>query len=406
MEGKLKLRAIDIVPVQFNGRPHLLLRDPLQLTDKVLLVSPQTGILLSLLDGSRTLREVQVDLMRLTGEFVMSDQIESLLKQLDECLLLENEHFKEVLSSAVEAYRKSPFRPPSLAGSAYPSDFSSLKVMLEGFFEHPKGAGKPKGQRFSRPLRAIVVPHIDLTRGGITYTWAYKDLAEAPLPDLFVILGIAHYPMRNLFSATIKDFATPLGIAKTDVSFVKMLNQKCSFDLLEDEFMHRNEHSVELQVIWLQYLLGEVKIVPLICAGFEHQVELGELPMSLTQVRDFVEAFRETLDEHGGNVTVIASVDLSHFGLRFGDRQPITPAVLKWLEAEDRLFLERVANGDADGMFSLIHADRNSRRIDAYPALYVMLKALSPIKGEIRYYDQSVEGQSESVVTFCALVFP
>ncbi|MFA0784608.1 AmmeMemoRadiSam system protein B [Fervidibacter sacchari] len=406
MEGKPKLRAIDIVPVQFNGRPHLLLRDPLQLTDKMLVVSVQAGLLLALLDGTRTLREIQVDLMRLTGEFVMSDHIEGLLRQLDECLFLENERFKEALVAAADAYRKSPFRPPALAGSAYPADSQALKAMLDSFFEPPRGPGRPSGRRYDQPIKAIVVPHIDFSRGGTTYAWAYKDLAEAPPADLFVILGIAHYPMENLFTATVKDFATPLGLARTDAEFVEALSRKCNFDLFADEFLHRHEHSVELQVVWLQHLFGEVKIVPLLCAGFEHLVEPGSSPMSLPQVKEFVEALRATLSEWGEKVTLIASVDLSHVGLRFGDRQPITPAILRWLESEDRLFLEQVAAGDGEKMFALIHADRNSRRVDAYPAVYVMLKALGDAKGEVRHYDQSVEGHNESVVTFGAVVFP
>ena len=406
MECKPKLRAIDIVPVQLNGRPHLLLRDPLQLTDKMLVVSVQAGLLLALLDGTRTLREIQVDLMRLTGELVMSDQIEGLLRQLDECLFLENERFREALVAAVESYRKSPFRPPILAGNAYPADGQALKAMLDSFFEPPKGPGRPSGRRYSQPLKAVVAPHIDFSRGGATYAWAYKDLAESPPADLFVIFGIAHYPMENLFAATTKDFATPLGLARTDAEFVRALSEKCSFDLFADEFLHRHEHSVELQVIWLQYLFGEVKIVPLICAGFEHLIEPGESPMSLPQVSEFVKALKATLSEWGKKVTLIASVDLSHVGLRFGDRQPITPAVLRWLESEDRLFLERVTDGEGERMFALVHADRNSRRVDAYPAIYVMLKVLGGTKGEIKHYDQSVEGRNESVVTFGAVVFP
>ncbi len=406
MEERPKLRTIDIVPVQFDGRPHLLLRDPLQLTDKMLVVSPQAGLLLALLDGTRTLREIQVDLMRLTGELVMSEQIEGLLRQLDECLFLENERFKEALAIAIAEYRQSSFRPSSLAGTAYPSDPSSLRAMLDSFFEPPKGPGRPEGQKHSKPLKAIVAPHIDLARGGATYAWAYKELAEAPPASLFVILGIAHYPMENLFAATTKDFVTPLGRAQTDVSFIEALNERCGFDLLADEFVHRYEHSVELQIVWLQHLFSEVKIAPIICAGFEHLVEPGESPMSLAQVRGFVEALQSTLNEWGEPVTVIASVDLSHVGFRFGDRHPITPSILRWLESEDRLFLEKVATGDGEGMFLLIRADRNSRRVDAYPALYVMLKALGEIKGEVRHYDQSVEGRNESVVTFGAVVFP
>jgi len=405
MEERPKLRTIDIVPVQFNGRPHLLLRDPLQLTDKMLVVSVQAGLLLALLDGTRTLREIQVDLMRLTGELVMSDQIEGLLKQLDECLFLENERFKEALVAATDAYRKSPFRLPSLAGSAYPADGQALKAMLDSFFEPPKGPGLPSGLKYSQPLKAIVAPHIDFSRGGTTYAWAYKDLAEAPPSDLFIILGIAHHPMENLFTATNKDFATPLGLARTDAEFVKALREKCSFDLFADEFLHQHEHSVELQVVWLQHLFGEVKIVPLLCAGFEHLVEPGDSPMSLPQVREFMEALKATLKEWDKKATFIASVDLSHVGLRFGDRQPVTPAVLRWLESEDRLFLGQVAAGDGERMFALIHADRNSRRVDAYPAIYIMLKVLEGSKGEVKHYGQSVEGRNESVVTFGAVVF-
>ncbi len=406
MEERPKLRTIDIVPIQFNGRPHLLLRDPLQLTDKMLVVSAQAGLLLALLDGTRNLREIQVDLMRLTGELVMSDQIEGLIRQLDECLFLENERFKEALAAAIDDYRQSSFRPSSLAGNAYPSDPSSLREMLDNFFEPPKGPGRPSGQKYAKPLKAIVAPHIDLSRGGTTYAWAYKDLAEAPPASLFVILGIAHYPTENLFAATTKDFATPLGRAETDVGFIEALNERCEFNLLADEFVHRYEHSVELQVIWLQHLFGEVRIVPIVCAGFEHLVDVGESPMSLPQVQGFIKALRSTLDEWGEPVTVIASVDLSHVGLRFGDRYPITPSILRWLESEDRLFLEKVASGDEEGMFSLIRSDHNSRRVDAYPALYVMLKALGEISGEIRHYDQSIEGRNESVVTFGAVVFP
>ncbi len=406
MDERPKLRAVDIVPVQVEGRPHFLLRDPLGLTDQVLVVSATAGVMLSLLDGTRTLREIQADLMRLTGELVFSDRLAELVKRLDEALLLENERFREALRAAIAAYRQSPYRPPALAGQSYPKDASALKAMLDSFFEPPRGPGRPEAVKVSSPLKGIIVPHIDLARGGATYAWAYKDLAEAPAPSLFVILGIAHLPTENLFAATTKDFLTPLGLARTEAAFIDALQRRVSFDLLADEFAHRNEHSVELQVVWLQHLFGEVRIVPLLCAGFEHLVAPGELPTTLPPVQEFTEALKEVLAEWGEPVTLIASVDLSHVGQRFGDRHPTTPHVLRWLEAEDRLFLERVAAGDADGAFALIHADRNSRRVDAYPAVYVMLKALDEPKGIVRHYDQSVEGGNASVVTFGAVVFP
>jgi AmmeMemoRadiSam system protein B len=406
MDERPKVRAIDIMPVQVNGQPHFVVRDPLGLTERVLLLTAPAAMLVSLMDGTRTLREVQVDFWRQTGVLVMSDQIEALVRQLDECLLLDNERFQDALEQAKRAYREGAVRPAALAGSVYPDDAEALRAMLDSFFVAPDGPGKPDGIRYERPLRAIVVPHIDLQRGGVTYAWAYRDLAEAPLPSLFVILGIAHQPTEHLFAATTKDFATPLGIARTDQEFLTTLAKRCPFDLFADEFAHRQEHSVELQVIWLQHLFGQVRIVPILCAGFENLLPAGQSPMTLSEVAGFVEALRATLREFGEPVTFIVSVDLSHVGLRFGDRQPVTAQTLRWLQTQDRRFLQLVADGDAEGSIALLQREGNARRVDAYPAVYVALKVLGETKGLIRHYGQSVEGRGESVVTFGAVTLP
>lgn len=406
MNERPKVRAVDIMPVQVNGQIHFAVRDPMGLTERMLLLTAPAAMLISLMDGTRTLREIQVDFLRQTGVLLMSEQLDSLVRQLDECLFLDNERFRAALEQAKKAYRESLVRPAILAGNVYPDDPQGLRTMLDSFFVAPDGPGKPDGVRYERPLRAIVVPHIDLRRGGVTYAWAYRDLAEAPPPSLFVILGIAHQPTEHLFAATTKDFATPLGVARADLEFLSALAKGCSFDLLADEFAHRQEHSVELQVIWLQHLFGQVRIVPILCAGFEPLLLPGQTPMALDEVATFVAALRATLQEWSEPVTLVISVDLSHVGQRFGDPQPISAQTLQWLALEDRRFLQRVAEGDADGAVAPLQADHNARRVDAYPAVYVALKALGEPKGFVRHYNQSVEEQGRSVVTFGAVVFP
>lgn len=405
MDERPKLRAVDLTPVPMDGQVRFALRDPLGISERVLLLTTPAVLVASLLDGTRTLREVQVDFFRQTGTLLMSEQIEELVRQLDESLLLDNERFRQALDAAVRAFRQMPVRPAVLAGSVYPDDPQQLRAFLDNFFVAPDGPGRPEGQRYERPLRLVIAPHIDLRRGGVTYAWAYKEVAEAPAPSLFVILGIAHQPTQRLFVATCKDFATPLGVARTDTAFLRDLQDRYPFDLFADEFAHRQEHSVELQVVWLQHLFGEVRIVPILCAGFEHLLAPDQSPMALDEVRAFVAALRATLTAWGAPVTLIASVDLSHWGQRFGD-QPLTPATLHWLAAEDRRFLQRVADGDADGAFALLHAERNLRRVDAYPAVYVALRALEAPHGTVRHYGQSLEGHGESVVTFGAVTVP
>ncbi|MFA0750979.1 MAG: hypothetical protein SLRJCFUN_001382, partial [Candidatus Fervidibacter sp.] len=120
----------------------------------------------------------------------------------------------------------------------------------------------------------------------------------------------------------------------------------------------------------------------------------------------FVEGLKATLDEWDEPVTLVVSVDLSHVGQRFGDRQPITAATLRWLEAKDCQFLQLIAEGDAEGAIAFLQREDNARRVDAYPAVYVALKVLGEVKGFVRHYGQSVEGQGESVVTFGAVTLP
>ena len=69
-------------------------------------------------------------------------------------------------------------------------------------------------------------PHIDFQRGGAAFAWAYDRVVAESDAELFVILGTAHTPLHGLFSVSSKDFATPLGTARTDREFVAALAKR------------------------------------------------------------------------------------------------------------------------------------------------------------------------------------
>src|SRR5262249_16377387 len=130
--------------------------------------------------------------------------------------------------------------------------------------------------------------------------------------DLFVIFGTAHNPMRHLFSVTRKHFETPLGTVETDRQFVARLTANLAatpggseLNLAADELAHRQEHSIEFQTVFLQYLLGArrpLKIVPVLVGSFHEFVESGKQPSSAAPVAAFVSALEKTLAEHSGRV--------------------------------------------------------------------------------------------------------
>ena len=142
-------------------------------------------------------------------------------------------------------------------------------------------------------FRGILSPHIDFQRGGQVYSWSYRELVEHSHADTFVVLGVAHQYCRRRFALTCKDFETPLGVVATDRSYVDQITSLAGRDLFEDELSHRTEHSIEFQVVFLQYVLGgrrDFRIVPILVGSFHDLMERGVDPIDDPEVSRFVHA--------------------------------------------------------------------------------------------------------------------
>ena len=202
-----------------------------------------------------------------------------------------------------------------------------MRAQLQEYFLGAGGAGplstiNPAGPR---RLRGVLSPHIDFRRGGPVYTWSYKELAEQTDIDTFVILGVAHQHCRRRFVLTLKDFETPLGIVPTDRQYVERIAEAAGEELFDDELVHRAEHSIEFQVVFLQYVLGKKRpfsIVPILVGSFHDHLERGIDPIEDPEVRRFVDALRAAEAASGKNVAYIGGIDLCHVGPEFGDPRP------------------------------------------------------------------------------------
>ncbi|HEY3355769.1 MAG TPA: AmmeMemoRadiSam system protein B [Polyangia bacterium] len=129
-----KLRPLVACPGEGEGKSVICLRDPSGLTENVALVPRPVMPLLVLFDGSRSVTEVQVDFMRLRGELIPRESIESLVGQLDEALLLDSRRFHAHRARVTAEFLAAPARPPAHAGGSYPAEQDALRRMLDGFF--------------------------------------------------------------------------------------------------------------------------------------------------------------------------------------------------------------------------------------------------------------------------------
>jgi AmmeMemoRadiSam system protein B len=403
-----KLREVNVFPVQDSGQSLLCLQDPQNVSEKALFLSPPLYFIVSLFDGRHSILDIQAEYMRRFGEFLYTEKLQEIVSQLEEALYLEGERFQDALRQKEENFRKASFREALFAGKSYEGDPDGLRAQLKGYFEGTNGPGSLGERKDENGLKGVIAPHIDFQRGGFCYAFAHREIAEKNSSLCFIILGIAHGPMENSFCLTRKDFMTPLGTLSVDRELVDAIQSCYPEDLFKDEAVQRSEQSIEFQSVFLRYLYPEpfpLKIVPVLSGSFHEAIEKRISPMDVKPIRRFVEALQEAISSLGREVCYIASADLAHMGLQFGDREGMNEYGLRILSQQDQEMLECVEKMDGERLFSLIAAERDRRRICGFPAIYSMLKLLEAREGKLLKYGQAFTPETQSVVSFASLAF-
>lgn len=402
-----KLRPLSARRVDHRGQAYAAIEDPLGVfSDPILMPIEGFQWVVRRFDGQKTLAEIQTQVLRESGQLIPIAHLESLVGQLDRAMALEGPTFAAFL----DAYREQRVRPAALAGRSYAGTERALRAQLTQFFVHDQGSGMPRCDDSARAdrLRGILSPHIDFHRGGTVYTWSYKELLEQSDAETFVILGVAHQYCRNRFALTRKDFETPLGLAPTDRAYVDRIAALAGTDVFEDELSHRTEHSIEFQVVFLQYILGgrrDFSIVPVLVGSFHDLMGAGVDPIDSEDVRRFVEALRSAESASGKKVVYIGGIDLCHVGPEFGDPDPVDPATLDRVRAFDVSMLDRAAANDPAGWFAAAAGDGNRLRVCGLAATYTMLHAMGPARGRLLKYEQAVDDRRTCCVSFASLAF-
>lgn len=386
----------------------LCLLDPQDISGKVLYLPAPLYFIVSLFDGCHSILDIQAEYMRRFGEFLFTEKIEKIIGELDENLFLEGDRFREALKRKEEHFREAPVREPVFAGKSYEANAERLKAQLSGYFSGPEGPGLPSGERDGNGLKGVIAPHIDFQRGGACYAFAHRKIWGRGQPSCFIIFGTAHTLMAQPFSLTRKDFSTPLGILNVDQELVDSIQSRCPYDLFQEEGIHRSEHSIEFQSVFLRYLFPEPEplwIVPILTGSFHEEVRSGRSPIETPPFRQFIEALEESIVFLGREACYIASADLAHMGLQFGDREGVDEYRLRVLEAEDREMLGHTEKTDGEEFFSSVARERDERRICGLPAIYAMLKAMKAREGKLLNYGQAFTPETQSVVSFASMAF-
>jgi len=417
MEETPRIRPIEAYPVQLSGREMIGIKDPTGICPEIVFVPPEAFFLIRLMDGTNTLRDLQAAYMRQYGALLYSDKIESLIEQLNSRYLLQNHHFEDYLRLLREDFKKAKTRQAVFAGTGYEADPELLKAQLQGYFTGQDGPDLPppenQGGGGKKDLKGIVAPHIDVARGGQCYAHAYKALGESAKADLYCILGTCHTPMENPFAFTLKSFETPLGRVEVAQDLVEAIARHLPFDPFLDEFRHRSEHTIEFQLIFLQYLLGkrDFKIFPILCNSFHDMILDGVSPLEYPLYKDAVTILKEGLTPLP-SLCLVASVDLAHVGPQFGHQEAVTPGVLAEVRAKDLEMLGYVEELKGEEFYRSILREGDRRNICGLPPLYALVHLIKakaeggPLaRGHLLNYQQWHDPQGTGAVTFASMAF-
>ena len=389
---------LDFMPSPVPDRPGLMIRDPFRYSDATLIIPPPLVECLSLFDGERTDLDLRAALVRITGDLRVGELVDHLVGALSEAGFLEDEVYARLQQQRHRAFEIAAAREPTYAGSAYPAEPDLLRAALARCLD----GATPRRE----PVAGVAAPHVSPEGGWQCYREAYGCLDPQQRDSVFVVLGTSHFGQPDRFGLTRKPYRTPLGETSPAVELVEWLAARAPDAVVREDYCHAVEHSIEFQVIFLQYLYGPaVRLLPVLCGSFSCG-GTGGLPEDEPAVARFLEALRELGRQQGDRLRWVLGIDLAHVGRRYGDSfsAKARQGRMRAVEEQDRRRLQRVEAGDAEGFWRLVWGEPDALKWCGASALYALLRAAPGVRGQVLRYEQwNID--RDSVVSFAAIVF-
>jgi len=428
-----RLRPVRGFPAQAGDQQLLGLTDARQIARKAVFINPGFQYIIPKFDGTRDLDQILAEAENDGIKGLKREMLERLVANLDDAGLLFGPRFDDLWEEVKAQYASLDVLPPgptaaladALAQRAAeergvePDDElrrQQLAQQMDAWIDEAlKDAEAPS---FDVLPRAVVAPHLDYQRGWLNYAHAWGRMRVVDRPDRIVILGTNHFGEAPGVCGCDKGFLSPFGRCDLDEKLVDALREGLGADadtLFAHRYDHEREHSIELQIAWIQHCLGpdEDGGFPPVFGALVHDpaVNNGE---SYTgdglALAPFVEAMRAAIERLGGSTLFVASADLSHVGPAFGDQRPLTgddqetQSFRNGVVQHDREMLELLRQNKPDEIVAAMAWQQNRTRWCSTGNLVATLQIVQPRTIELLNYSGSMDQQGMGLVTSAAAV--
>lgn len=270
-------------------------------------------------------------------------------------------------------------RRPAVAGQFYPADGAALAREVERCFTDPRGPGAlpVRHRSATRRIVAAIVPHAGYPYSGPIAAHVYAQVAAERAPRSVLVLGVDHHGASRGASLSARPWLTPLGPTASDPDLLRALERP---PVEVDEPAHAREHSIEVQLPFLEYVLPRPSFVPL-------EIRFGPL----TFLEKVAEVVRSALD--GRDVLVLASTDFSHY---------VPPRTAERL---DRLAIDAILARDARRLYETVTEHEISMCGIAPTTVLLAALAGRPLTARLLRWGHSGEvEQMSEVVGYAAIL--
>lgn len=430
-----KLRQVRGFPVPVKGpdgqQATLLgLADARQISDQPpVVVAPAVKDILPLMTGEHSLDQI----IEKVGRGLTREITEPLVAQLDAAGLLEGPTFDAMLRRMREEFDSSTILPPgstaamadalvqsSLGGEVEATDAQKQELgpqkLAEAFDTWIDEALKDaKDPSFDSLPKAVVAPHVDYPRGWMNYAGVWGRMRVVDRPDRVIVLGTNHFGTGTGVVGCDKGFSSPFGESAADEAVVEGLRAKLGDSLYEHRYDHEREHSIELQVAWIQHCLGtgpdgtHCKVYGALI--HDPTVNNGEsYDGNGVSLAAFVEAMRDVISGLPGKTLVVSSADLSHVGPMFGDKQPLvsedpqSEQFRNTVAKTDQDLLAMVEQNKPDELIGAMAWQGNPTRWCSVGNMVAAMQITAPDEVKLLNYAGAMDPQGMGLVTHAAMV--
>lgn len=298
-------------------------------------------------------------------------------------------------------------RQPAVAGHFYPSSPSECRREIELYLDEmrkadaARAAGPDVGLlRESEELVGGIVPHAGWVCSGVVAAEVLYELARRKAADTFVIFGAAHRLISSRAALYGRGaWVTSLGEIPVDEELAGAVLRACP-EVEEDDAPHSVEHSIEVQVPFVQHLAPSARLLPILVPHRADGPTIGRIVAEQARLL-------------GRSTLFVGSTDLTHYGPRYGfTPKGVGPAGLQWAkEVNDRRFLELIRHMEADKIAPHARRYQSACGSGAVAATVAACRSCGATRGVILRHTTSNEvlcvryGEMEDAVGYAGIVF-